>query len=135
GPASPEKGDHDEAPDDGVDGGGQAEHEPPRPRDAVGLGPVRVDHRGRAPVARGQPHGGEEGEDGDRGPPPHECLQKDGPTGSGKSPWARRKPSVSMRMGSWGRAAAAGPKTGLASSSTSNADWWQGQSSWWVSAW
>ena len=52
--------------------------------------------------------------------------QNAGPTGSAKSPLATRYPSVSMVMGSWARARAAGPKMGRAKCSASNCDWWHG---------
>ena len=45
-----------------------------------------------------------------------------------KSPWRRSNPRRSRSMGSWGRALVAGPKTGFASSSTLNCDWWHGHS-------
>ena len=57
-------------------------------------------------------------------------FQYDGPTGSVKSDCAMTNPSSSTASGSCGSAAAAGPNTGFAPVSTSNADWWHGHSSW-----
>src|SRR5699024_624273 len=58
--------------------------------------------------------------------------QNVGPTGSGKSDWATRWPSLSTEMGSWGSGRFAGPKMTLQCSVTSKVDWWQGHSRWWV---
>ena len=49
--------------------------------------------------------------------------------GSLKSDLATKYPSSSTVIASFGSGRAAGPKTGLASCSRSNCDWWHGQSS------
>src|SRR3978361_1211573 len=62
----------------------------------------------------------------------HVRSQKEGPTGSEKSPLATKYPSSSTLIASWGRGRAAGPKIGRAPSDTSKTDWWHGQSRWCV---
>ena len=56
---APEDGDDDQAGHDHVDGGGEAEHQPPHPGHVAGLGAVVVEDRGRVVAAGGQGDGGD----------------------------------------------------------------------------
>src|SRR2546421_299090 len=63
-PATSERGHEDEARDDDVDAGREAEHQPPEAGDVAGFGAVRVERR-RVVAARSErEHGGEHPREG-----------------------------------------------------------------------
>src|SRR5581483_11210982 len=135
-PPAAHDGPDDQGRDHDVDRDGEAEHQPPEARHLARLRAFRVQRRRRSAAARREreTERHDEGDAGQAGAR-HGRLHHAGPTGATKSPRERTNPSASISSGNCGRGAAAGPNTGRPPSSTSNADWWHGHSSWWVDAW
>src|SRR5205823_2047980 len=103
---------------DDRDKGPEHEQDPPDRREAIGFGSRGRERRRRI--------------DGEHGA---HSFHHPGPTGAEKSPVDATYPSSSISSGSWGSGQAAGPVTGFAACKTSNADWWQGHNSVWLSGW